>query len=124
LLAYLVDELPSDANQLFLQAEQGECELLIPEIALGEVFYTIYKGKEIFGKILPLETIDFILQILTTAVTFHLIPMDLECWRIFTTLDFYELHDRMIVATTIAVGAQALITDDPEISKHILARWI
>ncbi|HMF34207.1 MAG TPA: hypothetical protein VKK79_22470 [Candidatus Lokiarchaeia archaeon] len=37
----------------------------------------------------------------------------------FHELPISELHDRMIAATTIASGAIALVTDDPEIAKYV-----
>ncbi|HMF34208.1 MAG TPA: hypothetical protein VKK79_22475 [Candidatus Lokiarchaeia archaeon] len=84
-LAYLADALPTGANAIFSAAEIHEAMLLIPETALGEVFLTIYKGKEVFGKKIPLQTIDEIMQTIAFDDAFSPAPMDLEAWRNFTS---------------------------------------
>ncbi len=123
-LAYLADCLPSKADNIFKEAEKKEVKLLLPSIALGETLYTIYKGKEIFGKSIPLETIDLIFQILQNKETMELVSLNLEAWRrVFHTLEVPELHDRMIVAAYYYFNAKGIITNDPEISEQVDSIW-
>lgn len=49
-LAFLADQLPKKADEVFKRTEEKQVKLLLPSIALGEILYTIYKGKHIYGK--------------------------------------------------------------------------
>ncbi len=122
-LAYLADCLPSRADNIFKKAEKKEIKLLLPSIALGKTLYTIYKGKDIFGKNIPLEKIDLIFQILQNKETLELVSLNLNAWRIFHTLEVPELHDRMIVAAYHYFNAKGIITNDPEISEQVNSIW-
>ena len=122
-LAYLADKLPKKADDIFRKAEKKEIKLLIPSIVLGETLYTIYKGKQIFGKEIPLEKIDLIFQILKNGEILELVDLNLDAWYIFHGLNIPELHDRMIAATFYYYKARGLITNDPEISKSLHKIW-
>jgi len=122
-LAYLADNLPENANNIFKKAENKEIKLLLPNIALGETLYTIYKGKEIFGKSIALEKIDLIFEILQNKDVIELVSLNLDAWRIFHGLTLPELHDRMIVATYHHLKAKGIITNDPEISQYVPSIW-
>ncbi|TFG19134.1 MAG: hypothetical protein EU529_16715, partial [Promethearchaeota archaeon] len=111
-LAYLADGLPRKADEIFKKAEKKQVKLLLPSIALGESLYTIYKGKEIFGKVIPLEKIELIFQILRDQDILELICLNLEGWRFFHGLEISELHDRMIVASLKLFKAEAILTND------------
>ena len=122
-LAYLADVLPRKADEIFKKAEKKQVKLLLPSIALGESLYTIYKGKEIFGKVIPLEKIELIFQILRDQDILELICLNLEGWRLFHGLEISELHDRMIVASLKLFKAEAILTNDSEISEGISTIW-
>ena len=122
-LAYLADKLPKDANKIFQLAEDKQVTLFLPSIALGECLYTIYKGKEVFGKIIPTEKIPLIFQILQFTDNFHLISMSLVTWKIFNENIVPELHDRMVLALAIEHGATAILTSDPEIQTKYACIW-
>jgi predicted nucleic acid-binding protein len=122
-LAYLADNLPEKADQIFRKAERKKVKLLLPSIALGETLSTIYKGKDIFGKSISLEKVDLIFNILQNKKTLELIDLSLEAWRIFHGLEIPELHDRMIASTFHSLNAKGLITNDPEISKKVNSIW-
>ncbi len=122
-LAYLADKLPSNADILFKKAEKQKVKFYLPSIVFGETLYTIYKGKDIFGKNIPIEKIDLIFQILKNEETLELVNLNLEAWRIFHTLEVPELHDRMVVATHHYFNTKAIITNDPEISKIADSIW-
>ena len=122
-LAYLADSLPPKVDMIFTQAENREINLILPSIALGEVLYTIYKGKEVFGKKIPVQKIELLFSVLESGVGFTLADMDLTCWRTFQKLDIPELHDRMIAAIAITYKAKALISNDREIASKTPTLW-
>ena len=122
-LAYLVDKVPPKSDKIFKEAEENKIKLLLPSIALGETLYTIYKGKEIFGKNIPIEKIELIFEILQKEEYFELIGMNIDIWRIFHKLTLPEMHDRMIVATFKYCEASAIITNDAEISNEFNTIW-
>jgi len=122
-LAYLADKLPVEADKLFIRAEKNQLKLLLPSIALGESLYTIYKGRDIFGKSISLEKVDLIFQILKNKDVIELVNLSLEGWQIFHGLKLSELHDRMIVAMFYLYKAKAIVTNDPEISENTSSIW-
>ncbi len=122
-LSYLADVLPPTADGIFKKAENNEISLVLPSIVVGETLYTIYKGKEVFGKVIPLEKVDFILGFLHSSSVFQLVDMNASCWEIFHGLKIPELHDRMIVATCKHLGSRGIITNDPEMAKEIGTVW-
>jgi predicted nucleic acid-binding protein len=122
-LAYLANCLPINADKILNQAEKKEVRLILPAIALGETLYTIYKGIEVFGKVIPVEKIDSILQVLQSAEILKLVDMDMKAWEIFHSLTIPELHDRIIVATALRNHVKAIITTDPEMGDAVPTIW-
>ncbi|HME51754.1 MAG TPA: PIN domain-containing protein [Candidatus Lokiarchaeia archaeon] len=122
-LSYLADVLPTAADALFKQAENNEIDLVLPSIVLGETLYTIYKGKEIFGKVIPLEKVDLILDLLRSSDVLQLVDMNVTCWEIFHDLKTPELHDRMIIATFKHLGCEGIITNDPDMKQEVNTIW-
>lgn len=116
LLAYLADKLPRNSVAIFEQAEDGEIHLLLPTIALGEVLYTILKGKLVFGTEISFHKIDLLYEVLFGSETIKLAYLNHGGWRYFLESDVPELHDRMIVATHLQHRSCAIITNDPEIA--------
>ncbi|MFX0139744.1 MAG: hypothetical protein ACFFDN_39255 [Candidatus Hodarchaeota archaeon] len=122
-LAFLVDELPPEANNIFKKAEDDQVTLIIPSIVIGELIYTILKGKEIFGKKIPIEKINTIFEVIRGSRSILLADMKLNCWFIFLDLDIPELHDRMIFALHLSYQSLAILTNDPEIQKKTNTIW-
>jgi len=122
-LSYLADNLPTKADNIFKKAEKKDILLLLPSIAFGEALYTIYKGKEIFGKQISVEKIDLIFQILQNGEMIQLVSMNLDTWRIFHKIIIPELHDWMIVATYHHSKALGIVTNDPNIKEHAPIVW-
>ncbi|MGQ4874779.1 MAG: hypothetical protein ACP6IY_11985, partial [Promethearchaeia archaeon] len=85
-LAYLIDKLPKNADEIFNRAENNEVKLLLPSIVLGEVLYTIYKGRKIFGKPTPSDKIELIFQIIQFKDLLKLVDLNIDAWRIFHNL--------------------------------------
>ena len=122
-LSYLADVLPPAADALFKKAEDNEIILLLPSIVVGETLYTIYRGKEIFGKTIPLDKVDLILDLLRSSDVLQLVDMNVACWEIFHELKTPELHDRMIIATSKHFTCEGIITNDPEIKQEANTIW-
>ena len=116
-LAYLADKLPRKSNEIFKQAENGLVRIQVPEIAVGEVIYTILKGREVFGVSVPLKRISVFLDVLEASKNMSIVNLSITGWRKVIEIDLPDLHDRMIVATHLTTDSQALLTDDDKIGK-------
>jgi len=123
LLAYTTNTLPTKADNIFKKAEQNKALLIIPSICIGEFIYTILKQKPIFEKIPPIETIELLLDIIEHSENLKYTPLTLTSWKTVPTINIPELHDRIIVATYIQENAEAIITNDPEITKTAKTIW-
>ena len=123
LLAYTTNTLPTKADNIFKKAEQNKALLIIPSICIGEFIYTILKQKPIFEKIPPIETIELLLDIIEHSENLKYTPLTLTSWKAVPTINIPELHDRIIVATYIQENAEAIITNDPEITKTAKTIW-
>mgnify|MGYP000477530974 FL=1 len=117
LLGYLADSLPKSVDTVFREAERGEAEIIIPSICIGEVIYTILKGREMFGVKIPRSKIELFIDLLKESRGIRVVDLELDSWKILLEIDLPELHDRMIVVTHIQEETEAIITNDEEISK-------
>jgi len=116
-LSYLADKLPPKSNEIFKQAENELVRIQVPGIAVGEVIYTILKGKEVFGVSVPLKKISVLLDVLEASKNMFIVNLSINGWRKVIEIDLPDLHDRMIVATHLTTDSQALLTDDDEIGE-------
>ncbi|MBE9593420.1 MAG: PIN domain-containing protein, partial [Proteobacteria bacterium] len=116
-LAYLADKLPHKSNDIFKQAENELVRIQVPEIAVGEVIYTILKGKEVFGVSVPVKKILAFLDVLEASKNMSIVNLSITGWRKVIEIDLPDLHDRMIVATHLTTDSQALLTDDDKIGE-------
>jgi len=114
---YLIDELPHKADTIFKEAERQKCEIFVPSIALAELIYVFERTEsdlkiwEMFDKI-------------TLYPSFSIYPLDEGILRIIPDVKLAELHDRIIVGTSIAIKADGLITKDEEIKKSELVKTV
>jgi len=116
-LSYLADKLPHKSDEIFRLAEDGLVRIQVPEIAVGEIIYTILKGREVFGISIPKENILSLLDVLETSKNIFIVNLTIDGWREVMRIDLPDLHDRMIVATHVTTDSQALLTDDEEIRE-------
>ena len=116
-LSYLADKLPPKSNKIFKQAENELVRIQVPEIAVGEVIYTILKGKDVFGVSVPLKKISVLLDVLEASKNMFIVNLSINGWRKVIEIDLPDLHDRMIVATHLTTDSQALLTDDDKIGE-------
>jgi len=122
-LAYLIDVLPPQSDEIFQRAENDELTLILPSIAVGEVIYTILKQKKVFENVIPLEKMSIIFEIIRDIKAITLMDMNLQCWMKLLTVEIPELHDRMIVATHLTYKSKAILTNDPEIESVTKTIW-
>ena len=124
-LSYLADKLPHKSDEIFKQAESELVRIQVPEIAIGEVIYTIHKGKEVFGVSIPLKKISLLLDALEASKNMFIVNLSINGWRKVMEIDLPDLHDRMIVATHLTTDSQALLTDDGKIGelKEVEVIW-
>jgi len=115
LLCYLADRLPQKVDEIFKRAEDEEVLLVVPSIVLGEAIFTLLKGREVFGSKIPLEKLTTFLDVLETSRTVRLVDLTVAGWRLVTTINLPELHDRMVVSTHLISNSRAILTDDQEI---------
>ena len=86
--------------------------------------YTLYLNKNPFSKKYhPIETIELLLDIIEHSENLKYTPLTLTSWKTVPTINIPELHDRIIVATYIQENAEAIITNDPEITKTAKTIW-
>lgn len=64
ILAYLIDELPSDSKDIFEDAENEKVKIQVPAICIGEVIYAIIKRRKVFGLTVPNEKISVLFEVL------------------------------------------------------------
>ncbi len=117
LLGYLADALPPKVDAIFRRAEDERARLLIPTITLGEVLFTLLKGRQVFGVRVPLEKLSVFLDSLETTRSMTLAELDIRGWKLVMGIELPELHDRMIVATYLRSNSKAILTDDEEIAS-------
>lgn len=125
LLSYFVNKLGKDGDIIFNRAESSEARLLVPSIVIGESIYIILKKRNIFGKIIPKEKINYIMDVIFQSSIFSIVDLTKEGWKYFLDSNIRGLHDRMIVSICKQEGVEHLITKDEEIinSNEINTLW-
>lgn len=114
---YLANILPSRADRIFKDSENGKCEIRIPAIAVAELVY-------VFEKTNAQSKIWDMFDRLEASPTIRIHPLDGEVLKVLADIMLKELHDRIIVATCKVINAKALITKDKEISKSKIIKTI
>lgn len=114
---YLVDDLPNEADAIFENAERQKCNMLIPSIAIAELIYIFERTKSELKIWEMFDKIDI-------YPSFSIHPLDEKILKIILDVKLTELHDRIIVGTSVAIKAEALITKDAEIRKSRLVKTI
>lgn len=114
---YLINELPKEADAVFEKAEREKSNIVIPAIAIAELIY-VFERTRSESKIWEMfEKIDI-------CPSFSIYSLDEKVLKIIPDVKLRELHDRIIVATYIAMKAEGLITKDEEIRKSGLVKTI
>lgn len=112
LLAYLVDALPQQADEVFAEAEAGETVIQAASTAVAEALYSVSRDKDVRGVTLtgaPEEA----RQALVGNGPVSVAPVDdEELVEYAQVVDEFSVHDAMIVATHRAQRTDAIITTD------------
>ncbi len=100
------DVLVSDpARRVLDEIEKGNALGVVPTIVLAEIVH-LADGKRI--PVSLRETITLIQR----SGNFSIAPLDLSVVLLMIPLKGYEIHDRVIMATTKSYGATLVIKDD------------
>lgn len=117
LLSYLVDALPSRADQIFAEAEAGESIIYAPSTALAEVLYAVSRDKNVRGVSLvgtPEDARNALVSNGPVSVT----PVGDDELREYTAvIETFTIHDGMIVASHRANETEAILTSDGVIAE-------
>ena len=125
ILRYLTATLPTNVEKIFSLAEDNKNQFVILSIVIGELIYTIEKGKAVSGKQIPRDQMDLIISTLFSSSIFSIRDLTPSGWDAFINSNIPELHDRIIVSTCLQENVTALITSDKEIidSQEISVIW-
>jgi len=112
LLVYLVDALPSGADQVFAEAEAGETVIEAPSTAIAEVLYSVSRDKDVRGVSLT-GTPEDARQALVRNGPISVAPVgDAELAEYAQLLGEFSIHDGLIVASHRAHETDAILTTD------------
>ncbi len=112
LIAYLSApaRLGSRGRRAFAEAVAGQAEIVIPVIVFAEMIFAVERGR------VQLD-VAAIVQRIQTLPYFRIVPLTLErVLELANITAIPELHDRMIVAETLAQQA-TLITHDLRVRR-------
>ncbi|KPV64977.1 MAG: hypothetical protein AOA65_0605 [Candidatus Bathyarchaeota archaeon BA1] len=125
LLGYLADRLPTKVDEIFKRAEDEDVWMMVPSIVVGETLFTLLKGREVFGRKIPLDKLMIFLDAVETSRTMHLMDLNIKGWKLVLGINLPELHDRMVVAIYKLSESMAILTDDEEIRglKDVKTIW-
>jgi predicted nucleic acid-binding protein len=130
LARYIEDTLPPKADHIFSEAERGRAEILVPEIAIGELMYTALKGRlKKEDKISDIRaSLGEILDEIESSSYLRQVQMTPAAWRCFLASNVRELHDRMIHAIAVSLAQASssqvtIITNDPELAASFRTVW-
>ncbi|MCX6148663.1 MAG: PIN domain-containing protein [Candidatus Kapabacteria bacterium] len=105
-----------NAKNIFENFENSDDKFVISVISLMEIMYLSEKKR---------IDIDFegTISLIKNSSKYQIIDLNVEILRT-TTIDFYELHDRMLIATAIWLDIP-IITNDSLISqiKELQVIW-
>lgn len=111
---YLVDALPSEADEVFHRAETGIDVLEAPGVTVGEAVYTAVKKASIAG-VEVATTPNAVLRGLVTDGPVRVAPLDEHDLAVFgSLLDHHTLHDALLIASHRVRGTEAIISNDGE----------
>lgn len=119
IISHLADRgLGTQADQIFLRADENKETIFISTISLMEILYLSEKQRI---NLKVTETISYI----SNSANYEILPLTAEIILTAATInDVRELHDR-IIAATAKHHQLPIITNDPVLqsSKHISTIW-
>lgn len=112
LLRYLIDALPTGADEAFVRAERGIDVLWAPDVQFAEVLYQVSRGGEVAG--IPLVgSPNEALRGLVAEGPVTVASIGADELRIYGSIaDHYSMHDGLLVACHRSLGTDAIVTKD------------
>lgn len=114
---YLADGLPRRAGEVFEEAEGGLHRIYIPSISIAELIH-------IFEKTKTAERIWDMFEKLDLIPNLIIYPLDVQVLKRLPDITLTELHDRIIVATSLILRAEAVLTKDDAIRRSDLVKTV
>lgn len=114
---YLADKLPESADLIFREAERGLCTIFLPSIAVVELIY-VFEATRSENKIWKM------FEKINLTPSFSIYPLDESVLRKLPDTHIPELHDRIIVATSLLLEVNAVVTKDRQIKKSRMVKTI
>jgi len=109
-LYYMINKLPPDSNKAFKEAETGEAVIYLPTIAAAELFY-LFDAKRWFEKQAEMQ------RRMEESTNLRYYPFDRETLLQSKKSTAKDIHDKIIIATTRVLKAEALLAKDEKIRK-------
>jgi predicted nucleic acid-binding protein len=99
-----VSRLGRRAKEIITRAEKDEHHLFVSIISLMEIMYLAEKNR------IQL-TLDEILENLNSKRCYSIVEFDVDILKEAANIQFYELHDRLILATAKHLGTPVISSD-------------
>jgi PIN domain nuclease of toxin-antitoxin system len=100
-----ISKLGKKAKKIISQAEKDQHQLYVSIISLMEIMYLSEKKR------IPL-TLDEIINDLNKKECYSIVEFDVEILKKAASFHFYELHDRLILATAMVLGMPIISSDE------------
>ncbi|WP_049941415.1 hypothetical protein [Halorhabdus utahensis] len=109
---YLVDRLPTAADDVFERAEQGIDVIEAPTVAVSEAIWTAVNKGTIAG--VDVETTpNAVLRGLVNDGPVQVAPTDEQDLAVYgSLLDHHTLHDALLIGNHRVRGTEAIVTND------------
>jgi len=115
---YLVDRLPSAADEVFERAEQGIDVIEAPTVTVSEAIWTAVNKGQIAGITVD-TTPNAVLRGLVNDGPVQIAPTGEQDLTVYGSLiDHYTLHDALLIANHRVRGTDAIISADAEFSSE------
>lgn len=109
---YLVDGLPSTADEILARAEGGVDVLEAPTLTVAEAVWTATQKESIAGVTVG-TTPNAVFRGLVTDGPLTVAPTDQQDLAVFgSLLDQHTLHDALLIANHRVRGTDAVVTND------------
>jgi len=109
---YLVDQLPSAADDVFIRAEQGVDVIEAPTALISEAIWATVSKGTIAGVQVD-TTANAVVRGLVDDGPIQLAPTDEQDLAVFGSLiDHHTLYDALLIANHRVRGTEAILTND------------
>lgn len=107
LVRYLADsgKISVKVRSIFERAEQGEHKFIISTISLMEILYLSEKNR------ISIE-LDKVIEKIRASTMYNVVSLSPEIVITAKNIEFYELHDRMILATAKYLDVPIISPDE------------